>query len=142
VILGIGTDIVEVNRFESWQKYSKDQLLRIFSEQELTDCKQDNNYRLESLASRFAAKEAFFKALSASLVKLNLTKSTFSFLSSCQHIKVIKPVWGVPQLEIDWQFFEDEIKNKLPKLNVELSISHEKHHAISFVIISYDLQTK
>ena len=136
MILGVGTDIVQVDRFKSWQNYSKKQFLQIFSENELNDCAGGKELNLECLASRFAAKESFFKALSASLVKLNLTENEFSFMFACQNVEMIKPVWGVPQLKIDWKVFEQKVGNQLPNLQVDLSISHEKSFAISFVVIS------
>ena len=135
MILGVGADIVQVSRFKSWQHYSRKQLLRIFSEQELNQY-ESKNADLEYLASRFAAKEAFFKALSATLVKLKLTQNPFSFLFACQYIEVVKGKWDIPELKVNWEGFEQKVGAKLPKLNVELSISHEKEYAISFVVIS------
>lgn len=148
MILGVGTDIVQVDRFNSWKKYSKDQLARVFSEQELKfgilrDAAAQPSgrtgiveYNLEFLASRFAAKEAFYKALSQTLVNLKLTKNTFPFLFVCKYVEVIKPVWGVPELKVDWKVFEEKIGNKLPKLSTLISLSHEKSHVVAFVVIS------
>ncbi len=136
MILGVGTDIVQVDRFESWQKYSTKQLLRVFSEQELDDCLSINNCNFERLASRFAAKEAFFKAFSSALVKLNLTNQTFSFLFSCMNIEVIKGAWDVPKFTINWESFKNKIKKDLSNFQVDLSISHEKNYVVAFVIIS------
>ena len=90
----------------------------------------------QSLASRFAAKEAFYKALSASLIKLNLNKKEFLFLFSCKNVEVLKLEWGVPVFNINWPAFEKKIGLKIPKLTVDLSISHEKDFALAFVIIS------
>lgn len=136
MILGVGADIVQVDRFNSWKKYSKDQLLRVFSEQELKFGLKDGEYSLEFLASRFAAKEAFYKALSQTLVNLKLTKNIFPFLFACKHVEVIKPVWGVPELKVDWEAFEEKIENELPELSTLISLSHEKSHVVAFVIIS------
>ena len=138
MILGIGTDIAQVERFKSWLNYSEKQLLRVFSEQELEYCcdfKNKSKYRLESLASRFAAKESFFKALSATLVKLNLTQNKFSLLFTCQNIEVVKTTWDVPKLKVNWEAFEEKVGRKLSNFNVELSISHEKNYVVSYVLI-------
>lgn len=130
-MLGIGTDIVRIDRFEKWKDFSYDQKRRIFSDQELSDCGND----ISSLAVRFAAKEAFFKALSATLVKLGMTKHEFTFLFLCDHVEVMKQEWGVPKLEIAWTRIEEHV-GKLPVLSVELSLSHEKEFAMAFVVIA------
>ncbi len=62
-IIGIGYDIVETSRIElvlsRWgSKFEK----RVFTKQELEYC-EDKKNRTQRLASRFAAKEAVFKAL-------------------------------------------------------------------------------
>ncbi|MBU4387261.1 holo-ACP synthase [Candidatus Dependentiae bacterium] len=136
MILGIGTDIVKISRFNSWINFSKEQFLTIFTEQELQDIFIKEKLNISVLASRFAAKEAFYKAFSAALVKLDLNKKEFLFLFTCKNIEVIKPEWGVPILKINYSAFEDKLGVKLPKLNVDISISHEKDFAVSFVIIS------
>ena len=185
MILGIGVDIVEIKRLRKWEKFSYDQLRRIFSKVELFDvshpsilfshpdgfqkslgmngwvcvgfdedlaisvrpecCRQavyrgmldvsKGEYDSSSLAARFAAKEAFFKALSATLVKLGYTKKEFSLLFLCRHVSVVKSTWDVPVLKIDWTAIEEKIENNLQKLKVELSISHEKDYAVAFVVI-------
>ena len=136
MILGIGTDIVRVDRFQSWINLEKEKFLHVFSEQELNYCYKRGKLDLESLASRFAAKEAFYKALSSSLIKLNLNKKDFFFMFSCKNVDVLIQEWGVPKLHINWPAFESKIGIKIPNLNLNLSISHEKDYAIAFVVIS------
>lgn len=130
-MITIGTDIVCVDRFKKWKSYSYDQLRRVFAKQEIDYCRDD----MSCLAVRFAAKEAFFKALSAMLVKLGLTKHEFTFLFLCQHIYVDKTTWDVPVFVVDWQKIGKKIQAELPELQVELSISHERKYAIACVII-------
>ena len=136
MILGVGTDIIQTSRFKSWRGYSNAQLLRVFSEYELEYCMKSGVLDLQCLASRFAVKEAFFKAFSAALIKLGITQQTFSFLFACQNVEVIKGAWDIPELKVDWVGFGKKIGEKLPKLNVDLSISHEEEYAICFVVIS------
>ena len=62
MITGIGTDIVEVERIA--EKISKEQGFRelVFSSGEISYCESAAN-KYQHYAARFAAKEAFFKAI-------------------------------------------------------------------------------
>ena len=66
-IFGIGTDIVSVDRINKSLK-NKNFLLRVFNSKEILKCKKKiNNYNC--FAKRFAAKEAFSKALGTGISK-------------------------------------------------------------------------
>jgi holo-[acyl-carrier protein] synthase len=137
MILGVGTDITEVARFKTWVAYPHVRLLKIFSLQELSDCQNDGQLLIpEKLAARFAAKEAFYKALSATLVALQKTEKTFSFLSIAFLVRVSYAQWGVPKLVIDWVALSKIINSDLPPLQVHLSLTHEKSYALAFVVIA------
>lgn len=137
MILGVGTDIVEVSRFQSWAQAPESRLLKIFSVSELAQCKTSHGeYQPEKLAARFAVKEAFFKALSAMLCNLSYTSHTFSLLFACQHITITMNEWQVPVLIVDWRAFEEKIHQVLPKLQVHVSLSHENLMAVGFVVIT------
>ena len=86
MLFATGIDLVEIKRFETWSSYEETKLLRIFSKTELFDSIQKNNnkypYSTEKLATRFAAKEAFYKALSSILVQLGQTKYKFYLIES------------------------------------------------------------
>ena len=136
MILGIGTDLVAVQRFEPWTTYSNERLLKVFTQQELVDCRNDTRGLLsEKLASRFAAKEAFYKALSNALIKLDKTKVQFSLLFTCSLVQVSYGTWGVPTLSVDWAILEQKIESSLPSPTVHLSIAHERDMASAFVVI-------
>ncbi len=65
MIKGIGTDIVEVGRMErECRRHGDGFLARIFCSAEVDYC-EGKRRRFESYAARFAAKEAFLKALGA-----------------------------------------------------------------------------
>ena len=134
MILGVGIDLVSVERFKRWTTYSPAQLARVFSDAELCDC-TDAAGVLDpaKLATRFAAKEAFFKALSAALVNLDKTEQTFSLLWLCRHAQVKLGTWGVPVLVVDWAAIEQHIGSPLSKTAVHLSLSHEKEYACAVV---------
>jgi holo-[acyl-carrier protein] synthase len=137
MILGVGVDIVDITRFNRWMQYSESQLLRVFSRQELQACRVDDCYIPDKLAARFAAKEALFKALSASLVSLKLTNYTFSLLFLCKHAEVTSGTWDVPMMIVDWGAIKDIVGDALPDLSVQLSLSHDAGRAVAFVIVNY-----
>ena len=60
-IFGVGTDIVSVDRIKNSLK-NRNFINRIFNEREILKCKKLNN-SINCFAKRFAAKEAFSKAL-------------------------------------------------------------------------------
>jgi holo-[acyl-carrier protein] synthase len=63
MLLGTGLDLVSVSRFEKFRRRRGERgLHRLFTTGELQYCLEHAN-PLPSLAVRFAAKEAFFKAL-------------------------------------------------------------------------------
>jgi phosphopantetheine--protein transferase-like protein len=136
MILGIGVDIVQTQRFKPWLEYSKDQLLRVFSQQEIEYIfSGTQELIMQRMASRFAAKEAFYKAFSATLIKLKKTEKTVTFLSTCMAVSIASGQWEVPEIVVDWSFFEKRLATALPLLDINLSISHEKEYAIAYAII-------
>jgi holo-[acyl-carrier protein] synthase len=62
MVTGLGTDIIEIERIAA--KISKESGFRelVFSKKEIDYCESKTN-KFEHYAARFAAKEAFFKAL-------------------------------------------------------------------------------
>jgi len=138
MILGIGTDIVRVSRFDSWAFFSAQKLSRVFTEQELQDCYSISLdlYVAEKLAARFAAKEAFYKAFSGMLVRLGKTEKSFGFLTACRYISVEKSVWDIPVLSVDWDFFQVLLADALDPVDVAISFSHESDYALAFVVIA------
>lgn len=129
----IGTDIVAIRRFNHWQHYPLKKLQRIFSANEINDsrlsCKK--GYNPQSLAVRFAAKEAFFKALCSLQIQTNENHLLPPFLTICRYISIAKHLSGVPILIIDKTFYT-YVHNK--KLYTSVSLAHEKEYAIATVI--------
>ncbi len=63
MILGLGTDLIEIERIErSVERFGEAFLQRVFTPGEIAYCQSKKN-SAESLAARFAAKEAGAKAL-------------------------------------------------------------------------------
>ncbi|HMG01684.1 MAG TPA: holo-ACP synthase [Edaphobacter sp.] len=64
MILGVGTDLIEINRIEhSIEQFGDRFLNRIFTPEEIAYCQLKKKHAAESFAARFAAKEAGAKAL-------------------------------------------------------------------------------
>jgi phosphopantetheine--protein transferase-like protein len=136
MILGIGTDLVDPSRFVPWAHFTHQRLLRVFSAQEIADATVGGHLRPEKLAVRFAAKEAFYKALSASLVLLGKQARPVSLLAVCQHVHVVSGTFGVPILVVNWGYLNTLFVCTLPSMAVHCSLSHERAMAVAFVVIS------
>ncbi|HEX5337277.1 MAG TPA: holo-ACP synthase [Gallionella sp.] len=123
MIFGIGTDIVEYARIETmWARYGERFAARVLSERELPEF-QSHPSQARFLAKRFAAKEAFSKAVGSGLrhpVSLHRISVT--------HDKLGKPVL----------MFDDELGAHLAQLGINghhLSISDERAMIVAFVVL-------
>jgi holo-[acyl-carrier protein] synthase len=74
MILGLGTDVVEVERIrQTYEQFGDKFVMRILSPQEREDFQQFSDSRkVEYLAGRFAAKEAVAKATGAGLARIRM----------------------------------------------------------------------
>jgi holo-[acyl-carrier protein] synthase len=123
MIFGIGTDIVEVARIEaSIQQFGDDFAKRILAESELANY-LESHIKARFLSKRFAAKEAFSKALGTGL----RAPATF------QNIAVSHDDLGKPLLVL-----APELQALLQSKNItqmHISISDEKNLAAAFVVL-------
>ncbi len=123
MIFGIGTDIVEVSRIaESLERFGHGFALRILSEREMQEFMQ-SQLPARFLAKRFAAKEAFSKALGTGI----RAPATF------ENIAVAHDDLGKPVLDLapELQAFLDAKQIRF----AHLSISDEKSLAAAFVVL-------
>ena len=124
-IYGIGTDITNINRIKKSLK-NKNFINRIFNSYESNKCNNQIN-KTNCYAKRFAAKEAFSKALGTGISKgINFNEIKVHNISS-----------GKPVIKILGK--TKKIVNKIikkKKFNVFLSLSDDKPFAIATVIIS------
>jgi len=126
-ILGTGIDIAETNRFKKLLLKKKSNFKnKIFTNNEIAYCEKKSNIT-NCYSKRFAAKEAFVKALSTGF------RNNINF----KDIEVVKNHYGKPYLLINKKVI-NKIKTlfKVKKFNVLLSISDETKYAIASVIIS------
>ena len=123
-ILGIGVDIIENKRIKSSIKNSKF-INRIYSTKELKHSSLSKN-KTSYFSKRFAAKEAFAKALGTGF------RNNLNF----KDIEIINDKMGKP-----YYAKTNKIKNlvqknfKVKNFNCFLSISDEKEYSTAFTII-------
>ena len=123
-ILGIGIDIIENKRIKISIKNPKFKK-RIYSSKELTQSILSKN-KVGYFSKRFAAKEAFAKALGIGF-RDNLNFSD---------IEVINDKMGKPYYLITKKISKlIQMKFKIKKFNCFLSISDEKEYSTAFAII-------
>lgn len=122
MILGLGTDIVAVQRIERVIKDNPRFVEKVFSLGEQEYCSSKAN-PAQSYAARFAAKEAFMKALGTG----------WDEGISWTQIEVINDAKGKPCLKLSGAT-EDIAKSRGTEL-IHLSLSHEKDYAIATVIL-------
>lgn len=121
MIYGIGTDIVEIGRIrDAADKWGDRFLKKIYTEKEIAYCygKKDP---FPHLAVRFAAKEAFIKALTENSYELK----TLNF----KDIEVLNHPNGKPYI------VPHDVALKGESLQVHVTLSHERSHAIATVIL-------
>tara|TARA_E500000331_G_C17252053_1_gene711589 strand:- start:1822 stop:2208 length:387 start_codon:yes stop_codon:yes gene_type:complete len=123
-IIGIGVDIIQNNRIKNLLK-NKKFLGRIYSDRELKLSKQNKN-KVAYFAKRFAAKEAFSKALGTGF------RSGLEF----KDIEIVNDKVGKP-LYVKNKKIIKIVKNKfkIKNFNSFLSISDEKDYSTAFTII-------
>ena len=123
MIYGIGTDLVEVARIqESLDRFGDHFALRVLSEREMQEFHLSNT-QARFLAKRFAAKEAFAKALGTGIRK----PATFENIG-IGHDDLGKPVFDLAP----------ELQACLDSKSIQfahLSISDEKAFATAFVVL-------
>ena len=124
-LFGVGTDIIQVNRLKK-SLNKKPFLSRIYSKEEILKCKR-SKVNSNCFAKRFAAKEAFSKALGTGISK------GVSF----NEIVVLNEKSGKPYIKLinkTKKIVERKLRKKIYKIS--LSIADEKDYAVAFVTIS------
>ncbi len=116
--LSAGIDLIETERIaKSIQRHGARFLQRIYTQRELDDC----SGRHESLAARWAAKEAVAKALGCGIGDV-----------SWQEIEIQRSESGAPVLKL-----YGAAKSLAAKQGIEswtVSLSHSRSHAIAMVV--------
>jgi holo-[acyl-carrier protein] synthase len=117
-------DTIEIDRVErTLARYGERFLNRVFSREEIRYC-MGRVRPGPSLAARFAAKEAFYKAATP------LASRPISLYFHWRDVEVLRE-GGPPRVRLRGEF-----KKVVGDMEVSLSVSHSKTHAIAVVVIS------
>lgn len=121
MIVGIGVDVVHVRRLDRWRTVPG-LLARFFHPDELATALSRGNGATLSLAARFAAKEAFGKALGTGLSGIVL-----------KEIMVVNRHNGRPEMELFGT--ARAALDRCGADRVHLSLTHERDNAIAMVVL-------
>lgn len=114
-----GTDIVEVDRIQDSIEQMQEKFLnKIYTEKEITYCKQSKAHQFEHFAARFAAKEAVFKAVSEYIDNYSL---------DWKEVEILNNEKGRPYVNL---------KKEITQIDqVDISLSHIKECAIAVAVV-------
>lgn len=123
MILGIGTDIVEIERIEKAIKRNENFLLRNFSDDEYKYF-ESRKFRSETIAGAFSAKEAVSKSIGTGFRGFSLND-----------IEILRDELGKPYV-----ILSEKLKGILTFMGINgyafhLSIAHSKENAVAYVIL-------
>ncbi|MFT8313778.1 MAG: holo-ACP synthase [Clostridium sp.] len=121
MILGVGIDIVEIQRIKEAIDKNSLFLEKVYTEIEIEYLKS-RNFRPEYAAGRFAAKEAISKALGTGFMQFSI-----------RDIEIDRNVKGKPVVVLKGK--AKQIANKFGKYKIHLSISHSKENAIAYAVL-------
>ena len=108
MIVGIGTDIVEVERIQAAMRNPR------FVKRVLTDLERSLNLSPQRIAGRWAAKEAVAKAVGKSL--------------SWHDVEIVNNAAGAPQVVVAPGVLPDRVR-------IHITISHVRTHATAVAIV-------
>jgi holo-[acyl-carrier protein] synthase len=124
MIYGIGVDLARVDRVaSSITRYGERFLNRIFTPQEI-ECCQGRAWAASGFAMRFAAKEAFSKALGVGLRRGGIR---------WREVEVVPNLLGKPELLVSGR--AAELCEQAGIVSMHLTLTDEDNHAIAVVIL-------
>jgi holo-[acyl-carrier protein] synthase len=121
MILGIGTDIIEVDRIRATlERYGQQFEERVFSPAEIAYCRRTPRRTAERYAARFAAKEAMSKALGTGI----------SMGTRWRDMEVRKLPTGKP-----WMQLHGRLAERCIDCHIEITLTHTEALAMATVIL-------
>ena len=121
VVVGVGTDLIEIARIRRAIENNPHFLKRVYTEKEIAYCRRKKN-PWQSFAARFAAKEAVGKALGTGLGRIGL-----------QEIEVVNDAGGQPRIVLYGTAQELAVGRNIQ--HVQISLSHSEAYAIATAVL-------
>ncbi len=122
MIVGIGTDIIEVERIRKHIEAGFEFKEKVFTHKEIAYCESKTN-KAQNYAARFSAKEAFLKAVGTGL------RQGLAFTD----IEVLNNELGKPEMVLYGQ--AKELIRKMGVTNLQLSMTHLRDWVNAIVIL-------
>ncbi|WP_035349509.1 holo-ACP synthase [Edaphobacter aggregans] len=123
MVLGLGTDMIEIARIEeSIRQFGQRFLDRVYTPEEIAYCQRKKKHAAESFAARFAAKEAGAKALGTGI----------SRGISWKELEVRREPSGRPTLHLSGRALERASELGIRRLS--LSLTHGRETALAIVV--------
>ena len=122
MIVGIGTDLIEVERVKKQLSIDTGFKKEVFCQSEIEYCEQ-KKFNAQNYGARFAAKEAFFKALG----------SGWRYGMVFKEIEIVNDDLGKPEILVNGKV--KEYVEKLGVVKIHVSLTHIKDLASAFVVL-------
>ena len=121
MIVGIGNDIIEIERVEKaiLKEGFKN---KVYTQKELENIEKRGD-RVETYAGIFSAKEAISKAIGTGVREFSLT-----------NLEILNDDLGKPYVVVS-EKLDKILKNKKEDYQIEISISHSRKYATAMAII-------
>lgn len=124
MVIGLGTDLIEIARIQaSIDRYGEQFLRRVFTDGEIAYCLRKQKTSAESFAARFAAKEAGAKALGTGIAQG----------VSWREIEVKRAPGQRPELHLSGRA-ADRAK-AMGMVRASLSLTHSREVAMAVVVL-------
>jgi len=123
MIVSVGIDIIEVYRIRDSIARTPRFAERVFTDGEREYCESKGKGSDQSFAARFAAKEAFMKAL----------RSGWRGELAWHEVEVVSDDAGAPSLKVTGE--AERRMREMGADRIHLSISHTKEHAVAYVLL-------
>ena len=115
----LGIDLIEIKRIRNILKKHPNFLEKMFGNLEYQEM-HSRNFKVNSIAGNFCAKEAFFKAIGTGLFRFYL-----------KDVEILRNNLGAPYINLSKKIIN---KFKLENVSFSLSITHTREYACAVVL--------